>query len=34
METRPMKSVIKQLLEEQNEAVDSLINSLMLSDTQ
>ncbi|KOX73082.1 X-ray repair cross-complementing protein 5, partial [Melipona quadrifasciata] len=34
LETRPMKSVIKQLLEEQNEAVDSLINSLMLSDTQ
>ncbi|KAK1120064.1 hypothetical protein K0M31_012789 [Melipona bicolor] len=34
METRPMKSVIKQLLEEQNEAVDNLINSLMLSDTQ
>ncbi|KAK9295672.1 hypothetical protein QLX08_010090 [Tetragonisca angustula] len=34
LETRSMKSVIKQLLEEQNEAVDSLINSLMLSDIQ
>lgn len=29
-----MKSIIKQLSNEQNEAVDNLINSLMLNDIQ
>lgn len=34
MDSRPMKSVIKQLTTEQNEAVDNLLDSLMLPDTQ
>ncbi|XP_015434884.1 PREDICTED: X-ray repair cross-complementing protein 5-like [Dufourea novaeangliae] len=34
IETRPMKSVIKQLTNEQNEAVDNLLDSLMLPDTE
>ncbi|PBC30259.1 X-ray repair cross-complementing protein 5-like isoform X1 [Apis cerana] len=34
MESRPMKSIIKQLSNEQNKAVDDLINSLMLNDIQ
>ncbi|XP_031773887.1 LOW QUALITY PROTEIN: X-ray repair cross-complementing protein 5 [Apis florea] len=34
MESRPMKSIIKQLSNEQNEAVDNLINSVMLNDIQ
>ncbi|XP_076758761.1 X-ray repair cross-complementing protein 5 [Xylocopa sonorina] len=33
METRPMKSVMKQLSSEQSEAVDNLIDSMMLQDT-
>ncbi|OAD59287.1 X-ray repair cross-complementing protein 5, partial [Eufriesea mexicana] len=33
METRPMKSIVKQLSSEQNEAIDNLIDSLMLSDS-
>ncbi|CAL7937693.1 unnamed protein product [Xylocopa violacea] len=33
METRPMKSIMKQLSNEQNEAVDNLIDSMMLIDT-
>lgn len=32
METRPIKSVVKQLSNEQNEVIDNLIDSLMLSD--
>ncbi|XP_034193837.2 X-ray repair cross-complementing protein 5 isoform X1 [Osmia lignaria lignaria] len=32
METRPIKSVVKQLTDDQNEAVDNLIDSLTLSD--
>lgn len=33
METRPMKSIMKQLSSEQNEAVDNLIDSMMLLET-
>ena len=34
MDTRPLKSVSKQLTSEQNEALDNLIDSLMLPDTE
>lgn len=34
MDARPLKSVIKQLSNEQNEAVDNLLDSLILPDTE